>query len=221
MGELIYRTSTNQDWVNLIFLANLLLLVALFYLDSTRLSRLLRFYDTNIYISKHITEKNLNYLSPFNFISFILTLNTICIFFLVLSSSKNQYLEFAFEYYYLFFALMLFFILRFLFVQFLMNQLGLLKRMKPLFFKSFTHHTQFAFFFLGFLFFSYYAKPPGLILISISALIGSLWFFYQSKIIISLFRSRPRDVIYIILYLCTLKIIPWYWFYFFTIESRL
>ena len=221
MEELIYRTNVNQDWINLIFLTNLLLLVALFYLDSTRLNRLIRFYDTNIYVSKHITEKNLNYLSPFNFICFIIILNTFCLFFLVFSSSKNQYVEFAFEYYYLFFALMLFFILRFLFVQFLFKQLDLLKKMKPLFFKSFTHHTQFALFFLGFLFFSYYAKPPDIVLISFSVLIVSLWFFYQSRIIISLFRSRPRDVIYIILYLCSLKIIPWYWFYFFTIESRL
>lgn len=221
MEDLIYRTSTNQDWINLIFLANLLLPAALFYLDSTRLMQLIRFYDTHIYISKHITEKNLNYLSPFNFICFVIILNTFCLFLLVFSGSENPYVEFAFEYYYLFFALMLFFILRFLFVQFLLKQLDLLNKMKPLFFKSFTHHTQFSLFFLGFLFFSHYAKPPSYIIISFSVLIVSLWFFYQSRIIISLFRSSPRDVIYIILYLCSLKIIPWYWFYFFTIESRL
>ena len=221
MGELIYRNSVSQDWIHLLFLANLFFLAALFYLDPPRLRRLILFYNTNIYISKHSTEKNLNYISPFNFISFILVLNTICLFFLVFTSSENPYLEFAFEYYYLFFTLLLFFILRFLFVQFIFKQLDLLKKLKPLFYKSFTHHTQFALFFLGFLSFSYYAKPPSSVLISCSVLILSFWFFYQSRIIISLFRTRPRDLIYIILYLCTLKIIPWYWFYFFTIESRL
>ena len=220
MGELVYRSNVHQDWVSLIFLINLLLVSALYYLDPVRLRRLIRFYATTLYISKHSSEKNLNFLSPFNLVSFLIVINSLCLFFLSFSSQINKPIVFAFEYYYLLVGLFIFLSLRFFFIKFIVGQLRLLRALKLSYFRSFTHHVQFALLFLIILFIDFYANLPTSISIVIFLFLGSLWFIYQARIIISIFNSRPRDVVYIFIYLCTLKTIPWYWFYKLLIESE-
>jgi hypothetical protein len=93
--------------------------------------------------------------------------------------------------------------------------------LKSLFFKSFTHHVQFALILFIVLFLNFYSSLSNITFIWVTAFIGLMWFFYQSRVIVSVFRYKPRELIYIILYLCTLKIIPWYWLYFFVIELML
>ena len=221
MGEWIYRNSIDQDWISLIFFLNLLWVVGMANLDPTRMRRLLKFYAIDIYVSKHNNEKNLNFLSPFNLLSLLVLLNAVCLFFLSLSKFDLTVIEFAFEYYYFFLTCLVFVGLRYAFIWFTMKQMGLLKTLKPLLFKSFSHHIQFAVFLLLFLFLSYYTSISKLLFLTGFILIAGLWFIYQFRILFSLFRARPQDVLYIILYLCGLKLIPWYWFYIFTIEPRL
>lgn len=221
MGEWIYRNSADQDWISLIFFINFLFVFGMINLDPTRVKRLLRFYASDIYVSKHVNEKNLNFLSPFNLLSVFVVLNTLCLFFLSLSKFELPIIEFAFEYYYLFFVCLVFIGIRYVFVWFTMKQMGVLRNLKPLLFKSFSHHTQFALFLFLFIFLSYYTTISKLVFLSVFSLLAVLWFLYQFRILFSLFRRQPQDVLYIILYLCTLKLIPWYWFYIVTIEPRL
>ncbi len=221
MGEWIFRNSTNQDWISLVFFVNLILVFALFQFDPTRTKRLLKFYASDIYVSKYNNDKNLNFLSPFNLLSFLILINTLCLFFLSLSKFNFNSIQFSFEYYYLFLMLLVFISIRYLLVWFTMKQMGLLRALKPLLFKSFSHHIQFALTLFLFLLVSYFSPISLELFLGIFILVGGGWCFYQFRILFSLFHSRPKDVLYIILYLCTLKLIPWYWFYIFTIEPRL
>ncbi len=220
MGELIYRNNDFQDWISLIFLLNLIFIFSMFLLDPIRLKRLIKFYATDIYVSKHVSEKNLNYLSPFNLLSFLIIINTLSLLFFFMSNYLKGFIEFAFEFYYLLINLIIFLGVRFYLVKFILKQLRLNRDLNLFFFKSFTYNLQFAIVLLVFLFINFYSFNLKSQFISILILPIGLWFIYQSRVIISLFRSKPRDVLYIILYLCTLKIIPWYWFYFFAIESK-
>ena len=221
MGEWIYRNGADQDWISLIFFANLLFVIGMINLDPARVKRLLKFYASDIYMSKHSNEKNLNFLSPFNLLSLLVLLNTLCLFLLSLSKFELPIIEFAFEYYYLFFVCLLFIGIRYVLVWFTMKQMGLERTLKPWLFKSFTHHTQFAVFLFLFLLLSYYTTISKPFFLGVFVVVVGLWFLYQSRNLFTLFRSRPQDVLYIILYLCTLKLIPWYWFYIFAIEPRL
>ncbi|OUW35058.1 MAG: hypothetical protein CBD39_02630 [Flavobacteriaceae bacterium TMED179] len=221
MGEFIYRNNDFQDWISLIFFVNLICIYGMFLLDPLRLKRLIRFYATDLYVSKHISEKNLNYLSPFNLLSFLIILNTLSLLFLSISNYLDVFVEFAFEFYYILLNLIIFFSLRFYLLKFIFKQLNLDRDLNIFFFKSFAYNTQFSLIILVFLFCNFYSSSLNSQFIRVLIFPLGLWFLYQSKIIISLFRSNPRDILYIILYLCTLKIIPWYWFYFFAIESKL
>ena len=221
MGEWIYRNSADQDWISLIFFINLLFVFGMINLDPTRVKRLLRFYASDIYVSKHVNEKNLNFLSPFNLLSVFVVVNTLCLFFLSLSKFELPIIEFAFEYYYLFFVCLVFIGIRYVFVWFTMKQMGELRNLKPLLFKSFSHHTQFALFLFLFIFLSYYTTISKLVFLSVFSLLAVLWFLYQFRILFSLFRRQPKDIFYLFLYLCTFKVAPWLWYFRIFIETKL
>ncbi len=221
MGELILRNNTQQEWVSIIFFLNLLFVSIIFFLDPVRLKRMIKFYATDIYTSKYASERNLNYLSNYNLLSFLLILNTLCLFIFLFFNYSSEVVKFDSKYYYLIIVLFIFFGIRFLLVKIVAGQIGGIMKLKSLFFKSFTHNVQFSLILSIVLFLNFNSFLSNIAFILVTSFIGLMWFFYQSRIIISVFISKPGELFYIILYLCTLKIIPWYWFYFFIIELKL
>jgi hypothetical protein len=221
MGELILRNNTQQEWVSIIFFLNLLIVSSIFFLNPNRVKRMIKFYATDFYISKYTSERNLNYLSVYNLLSFLLILNTLCLFIFSFFNYSSKVAKFDTRYYYLIIVLFIYFGIRFLLLKILAGLIGEIMELKSLFFKSFTHHVQFSLILFIVLFLNFYSSLSNITFIWVTSFIGLMWFFYQSRVIVSVFRSKPRELIYIILYLCTLKIIPWYWLYFFVIELKL
>ena len=221
MGEFIYRETVTQNWMSLVYLLNFLLFTFLYYLDPVRLKSILKIYATDFYISKYQTEKNTKFLTLFNGICFVIIANTLCLFAASVSRYYKQLIVYAFEYVYLFLGLFIFLFIRYFLIQFLLKQLNIFKKVKLLFFKSFTHHFQFALVLFFFLFIGFYSLPNPYLFFIFFFFLFVLWSYFQIRILFPLFQSNPRVIFYLILYLCTLKIIPWYWFYFLVIESRL
>lgn len=221
MGELILRNNTQQEWVSIIFFLNLLIVSSIFFLNPNRVKRMIKFYATDFYISKYTSERNLNYLSVYNLLSLLLIINTLCLFIFSLFNYSSKVAKFDTKYYYLIIVLFIFFGIRFLLLKIVAGLIGETMESKSFFFKSFTHHVQFSLILFIVLFLNFYSSFSNIIFIWVTSFIGLMWFFYQSSVIVSVFRSKPRELIYIILYLCTSKIIPWYWLYFFVVELKL
>lgn len=221
MGELILRNNTQQEWVSIIFFLNLLIVSSIFFLNPNRVKRMIKFYATDFYISKYTSERNLNYLSVYNLLSFFLILNTLCLFIFSFFNYSSKVAKFDTRYFYLMIVLFIYFGIRFLLLKIIAGLIGDIMELKSLFFKSFTHHVQFSLILNIVLFLNFYSSLSNITFIWVTSFIGLMWFFYQSRVIVSVFRYKPRELIYIILYLCTLKIIPWYWLYFFVIELKL
>ena len=221
MGELILRNNTQQEWVSIIFFLNLLIVSSIFFLNPNRVKRMIKFYATDFYISKYTSERNLNYLSVYNLLSFLLIINTLCLFIFSFFNYSSKVSKFDTKYYYLIIVLFIFFGIRFLLLKIIAGLIGEIMELKSLFFKSFTHHVQFSLILFIVLFLNFHSSLSNITFILVTSFIGLMWFFYQSRVIVSVFRSKPRELIYIILYLCTSKIIPWYWLYFFVVELKL
>lgn len=221
MGELILRNNTQQEWVSIIFFLNLLIVSSIFFLNPNRVKRMIKFYATDFYISKYTSERNLNYLSVYNLLSFLLIINTLCLLIFSFFNYSSKVAKFDTKYYYLIIVLFIFFGIRFLLLKIVAGLIGEIMELKSLFFKSFTHHVQFSLILFIVLFLNFYSSFSNITFIWVTSFIGLMWFFYQSSVIVSVFRSKPRELIYIILYLCTSKIIPWYWLYFFVVELKL
>ena len=160
-------------------------------------------------------------ISAYNILCFIITISTLCLFLILLLEYNYKTLLFAFEYYYLFSSLILMLSSRYIFIQFLINQLKINHNYRIGILKNFINNFRFALFYLIFLLIVNYVEIQNkqFLLFTLCYLI--IWIFYQFRILILLFKSNPQQILYIIIYLCTLRLLPWYWFYILILEPWL
>ena len=77
MGEWIYRTSAEQDWISLFYFINLVFIVGLHFSEPNRFWDLLKSFSSTIYISKYNTDQNLRFRGFFNLFSGLLILSNL------------------------------------------------------------------------------------------------------------------------------------------------
>ena len=221
MEELIYKNNLNQDWISFIFFINLIILTVIFKINPPRFKSITLFYSSDIYIKRFSNEKKFNMISAYNILCFIITISTLCLFLILLLEYNYKTLLFAFEYYYLFSSLILMLSSRYIFIQFLINQLKINHNYRIGILKNFINNFRFALFYLIFLLIVNYVEIQNkkFLLFTLCYLI--IWIFYQFRILILLFKSNPQQILYIIIYLCTLRLLPWYWFYILILEPWL
>lgn len=221
MEEWIYRPDPKADWMSLIFLLNLVILAVLYKLDPNRLKSLVNILKPRIYFGKYSYEKELNYFSYFNALSFFLIASTLTLTYFSLSAYSSNPLYYSFEYYYLLIGVSAILFFRHIITQVIANQLGFQRVIKMALYKNFSLATQSSIILIGLVFLWNYSSLPLIIIESILVLIALFWGINQFTIYFSFFKSRSEDLIYIILYLCTVKLAPWIWVYLVFVETKL
>jgi hypothetical protein len=221
MGDWIYRPDLNADWMGLIFLLNLVIVLILYKLDSNRLKSLITIFKLRIYLGKYSNEKELNYFSYFNTLSFFIIIFALSLTYFSVLSHHLILLNNHFEYYYFPFGIFIILFFRFLLIQFISNQLGFQKSIKLVFYKSFSLATQISIIIIGLVFLWIYSILPLISIEFVMVLMPLYWIINQFDIFFSFFKSRSEDLIYIILYLCAFKIAPWIWIYILLVETKL
>ena len=220
MAELVYKLNLNQDWISFASISNIFLSFLLIKINRIRTFRLLNFLKTDIYLRKHNSERETQYLNPYNIIGTLIISNTICLSLVFFSEKiKNQKIYF-FEFCSLLLLMIIFLMTRYFVATLLTRRSNIWKKIKPLIFKNFTLNLQYAcvYFLLFFVGFNY--NIPSFLFFIIINIISVMWFLSQSKVFFSIFKFKAKEVIYFILYLCTFKIFPWYWFYTIVLEPR-
>ena len=220
MEDWIYKPDLQSDWMSLIFLLNLLIILILYKLDQNRLKSLINIFKLRIYFGKHSHEKELNYFSYFNLCCFILVVSTLTLTYFSFSTYSLIPLYYDFEYYYLLLGLSSFLIVRYLFTKFIFNQLGIFNKIKLTFYRSFTFTSQTSIFLIGLIFLWNYSSLPLILIESVLFLLALYWIISQFNVYFLFLKLRPKDIIYLILYLCTFKLAPWIWIYLFFLEQN-
>ena len=222
MGELIYNTNIHQDWISLVFFLNLILFVLLNYINHERLMDILRIFSSSLYIGKYAKDHNYNYLERFNFVCVLFIVNTMGLFLLAINNYIFNPIVNGIEFYYylaIFFSIIT---VRFFVHQFVLEHLKLINTANIFLFKSFTNNTRTAFFLLILLFIDHYTKDAYYLqLLAPLITILGLGLFINLKIIFSFIKSQPRNLFYLIFYLCNIKIAPFIWLYLLFLETRL
>ena len=77
MGELIFKSNLNQDWISFALIFNIFLTYLLVKINPIRTTRLFNFLKTDLYFSKHNSERETQYLNPYNIVGTLMILNTI------------------------------------------------------------------------------------------------------------------------------------------------
>ena len=221
MEELIYRNNLNQDWISLAFFINLIILTVIFKINPSRLRNSILFYSTDFHIKRYLNEKNFNLISVYNVLCFIIIISTLCLFINSFLEYNYKIKMFAFEYYYLFTLFLIVLSIRYIFFQFLINQLNVNYNFRIGVLKSFINNFRFALFYLIFLLFVNYVEILNRQYLIFNLCYLIVWTLYQFRILILLFQSNPQQILYLIIYLCTFKTIPWYWLYVIILESWL
>ncbi len=219
MGDWIYRPELKADWISLIFLLNLVIILILYKLDSNRLKSLIKIFKLRIYLGKYSKEKELNYFSYFNTLSFFIIIFALSLTYFSFLSNYLIPLNNHFEYYYFTFGIFIVFFFRYLLMQFISSQLGFQKCIKFVFYKNFSLATQISITIIGLVFLWNYSILPLIMIESILVLVFLYWIINQFDIFFSFLKSRPEDLIYIILYLCAFKLAPWIWIYILFVET--
>ena len=221
MGEWINRPDLEADWMSLFFLLNLVIILILYKLDPNRLKSLVNFFRPRVYFGKYSHERELNYLSYFNICSLFVIISALALTCFSLSGYSSTPLRYSFEFYYLLLGLFLFLFSRYFLIQFVSYQFDFQKAVKFSMYKNFSLATQISIFLLGLIFLWNYSTLPLILIESVLFLVAFLWFVNQFNIFFSFFKSRPEDLLYIFLYLCTLKLAPWIWVYILFVEAKL
>ena len=220
MGELIFKSNLSQDWISFALISNIVLTYLLIKLNPVRTSRLLNFLKTDFYLSKYNSERETQYLNPYNIIGGLIIINTVCLSLIFFSEKIIYEKTYFFEFCFLILIVIIFHITRQFFTSLITRKSEIWKKIKPLLFKNFTLNLQFACVCFVVIFTGFYSKIPSFLLHPIVVIISTSWFFSQSRIFYSLFKFHPKEVIYFILYLCTFKIIPWCCFYLYILKPR-
>ncbi len=221
MGDWIYRPEQEADWISLIFLFSLVIILILYKLDSNRLKSLIKIFKLRIYLGKYSNEKELNFFSYFNTISFFIIIFALSLIYFSFLSHYLIPINNHIEYYYFVLVIFIVFFCRYLLIQFISNKLGFKKNIKLVFYKNFSLATQISIIIIGLVFLWNYSILPLIFIESILVLIYLYWIINQFGIFFSFFKSRSEDLIYIILYLCAFKLAPWIWIYILLVETKL
>ena len=221
MKDWIYRPEIEADWMSLIFLYNLIIILVIYKIDSTRLKSLISIFKLRIYLGKYSNEKELNYFSYFNISSFFIIISAVSLTCFSFLSHHLIPLNTSFEYYYFLMGISVVLFFRYLLIQFISNHLGFQKSIKLVFYKNFSLATQISIIIIGLVFLWNYSILPLIFIESILLLMALYWIINQFNIYFSFFKSRSEDLIYIILYLCTFKLAPWIWIYILLVETKL
>ena len=220
MGELIFKSNLNQDWISFALIFNIFLTYLLVKINPIRTTRLFNFLKTDLYFSKHNSERETQYLNPYNIVGTFMILNTICLSFIFFSEKIIYGKTYFFEFCFLFLFLIIFIVIRYFFETLITKKADFWKKIKPLIFKNFTLNLQYAYLYFAVIIIGFYNKIPSLLLNFIVGITLISWFLSQTRLFLTLFKFLPKEVFYFILYLCTFKLIPWYCFYLFVLEPR-
>tara|TARA_B100000963_G_scaffold9440_1_gene7396 strand:- start:2453 stop:3118 length:666 start_codon:yes stop_codon:yes gene_type:complete len=220
MGELVYKLNLNQDWISFASISNIFLAFLLIKINRIRTFRLFNFLKIDIYLSKHNSERETQYLNPYNIIGTLIISNTACLLLVFyLQKVKNQKIYF-FDFCSLLLLIIIFLITRYFIATLLTRRNNVWKKIKPLIFRNFTINLQYAFAYFLIVFIGFNYNIPSFLFFITVNIISVMWVLSQSKVFFSIFKFEAKEVIYFILYLCTFKIFPWYWFYKIVLEPR-
>ena len=221
MEDWILKPDLRADWISLVFFINILFILLMYRLDSRRFLGLLNLFKMHQYFGKYAHEKELNYLSYFNILSLFLIASSLGMAYFSISEYLPHTFHFGFEFLLLLMGLIILFPIRFYTIQFIAKQLGFLAPLTPLLYKNFTYATQLAIYLTAVLIFKNYSIFPIIFFNFLIIFLFLLWVYQQFRIIFPFLKTHLRDGFYIILYLCTFKIAPWFWIYFLCIETQM
>ncbi|PDH45940.1 MAG: hypothetical protein CND43_01910 [Flavobacteriales bacterium MED-G15] len=214
MFEWIDKLKTNQDWVTFLFLLIFFFVVFLFKRNSKQFSHFLKFWKVGSYLKIYSKDK---FISPFYYFNLILLVITFISYSLlgyffyesiwIKSFGKVPII-------YFFSSLIGVTGLRFLLMKIIFNYTEDTAIFQQTVFKSLSIHGLISFLVLLLFIINHYRLEKGAdYFITVTTISSVLVVITHALIYFKIAFKKPHYSVYLILYLCGLKIAPWLWLY--------
>lgn len=203
-----------QDYITILILLVFVLFVYLYRRNQHQFKLLASFWRTKIYFNIYIKEKMVN---PFNSFNMILTLISLFTFSLLISLFYNNILMSSY-------GEISFFTFFVILTSLVIFRYGLLQLIFRLINQSKLYHqtvvmsqgyygiiSLFSLLFISVYYYCFFYNVDLLFFVIILILSGI--FLSHMSIYLRIIKEHPVKVIYLILYLCAFKIVPWLWLY--------
>ena len=211
MKEWIFKSFTNNDWIFFICYFNFLTFASLKWFFPKKISQLpnILFLNTNL---KTSVNKCFS-IEPFNVGSFLIISSSLSLlFYHFLLYFKNSFLT-LYDFLFIFLIISITLTLRFFLVRSIFSIFSKIDDIEPFLSKKFSQSTILCMYILIIIFINEYSFLNKKLISAFFILIFLTWVIFNCLLIYRYLKNRRNEFLYLIFYICAVKISPWLWIY--------
>jgi len=219
MEEWIFRSTINSDLVFYICYFNLLIIALLNQAFPKKINYMLN--NLFIYINFKTSINKHFIIDPFNIGSFLIISSSLSLFFYkffikFIDSSFNQN-----DFIFIFLIISITLIFRFFLVKSIFSIFSKIDEIESYLVKNQSQNTLFCISILVLIFINEYSFINKNLIIGCFISVFLIWVTFNFLLIYRYIKNRENEFLYLIFYLCTVKISPWVWIYHSIYETRI
>ncbi len=219
MEEWILRSTINNNWIFYVCFFNLLIIALLYRTFPKKVIHLANF----LYIDKNVKTPLYRHfvIEPFNIGSFTIITNSLSLFFYkffteIFDSSLN-----LFDFFYILFIITITLTLRFFLVKYIFSAFSVTNNVESYLIKNQSQNTLLCVSILVLILIKEYSFININLILILLTTVFLIWIRFSFLLIYRYIKKRENEFLYIIFYLCAIKISPWLWIYHSIYETRI
>ena len=219
MEEWIFKLNTNNNWEFYIFFFNLIIIALLNQAFPKKISHLIDFLNINKNVKTPLYKHFI--IEPFNIGSFLIISSSISLFFYkffekFIHLSLNQ-----FDFFYIYILISTTLIIRFFLVKSIFSIFAKTDHIEPYFIRVQSHNTFLSIIILIILLINEYSFLNKKIILGCFITVFLVWIVFNILSVYKYIKNKANEFLYLIFYLCAVKITPWLWIYHSIYETRI
>tara|TARA_B100001540_G_scaffold151850_1_gene134513 strand:+ start:159 stop:827 length:669 start_codon:yes stop_codon:yes gene_type:complete len=219
MEEWIFKLNTNNNWEFYIYFFNLIIIALLNQAFPKKISHLIDFLNINKNVKTPLYKHFI--IEPFNIGSFLIISCSISLFFYkffekFVDLSLNQ-----FDFFYIYILISSTLIIRFFLVKSIFSIFAKTDDIEPYFIRVQLHNTLLCVIILIILLINEYSFLNKKIILGFFITVFLVWVVFNILSVYRYIKNKANEFLYLIFYLCAVKITPWLWIYHSIYETRI
>jgi len=218
MEEWVFKLNTN-NWEFYIFFFNLIIIALLNQAFPKKINHLIDFFNINKNVKTPLYKHFI--IEPFNIGSFLIISSSISLFIYkffekFIDLSLNQ-----FDFFYIYILISITLIIRFFLVKSIFSIFAKTNDIETYFIRVQSHNTFFCVIILIILLLNEYSFLNKKIILGCFITVFLVWIVFNILYVYRYIKNKANEFLYLIFYLCAVKITPWLWIYHSIYETRI
>ena len=219
MEEWILKLNTNNNWEFYIYFFNLIIIALLNQAFPKKINHLIDFLNINKNVKTPLYKHFI--IEPFNIGSFLIISSSISLLFYkffekFIDLSLNQ-----FDFFYIYILISTTLIIRFFLVKSIFSIFTKTDDIEPYFIRVQSHNTFLCVIILIILLINEYSFLNKKIILGCFITVFLVWIVFNILFVYRYIKNKANEFLYLIFYLCAVKITPWLWIYHSIYETRI